>query len=390
MRRLIFLTVLVVTLTACIDSSPEAQHRDALVVDLHSDAALRMMEGVDFGQRDTTGDMDLPRLREGGIDLQVMACWLATETPKEECRPHVDSMLDSLLAQVSRNSRDLAVCRTAAEAEEIVDDGKVAVFIGIENGVAIASDLANLQHFYDRGVRYLTLTHTVSNDWCISSADTAPSFQGLTDFGCDVVRRMNELGMIVDISHASASAVEEVLKISTDPVIASHSCVYALCRHDRNLTDDQIKAIAANGGVIGINFYNGYLSQAWSDAADSLFTAYGPVFDSIDQLYADDRARRHAAKSPLYDTIESLLAPVDVNVATVVDHIDYIVKLVGPDYVCFGSDFDGVFALPSGLEDCSKVPNITRELVKRGYSPTDIRKILGGNFMRVFRKVCDS
>jgi membrane dipeptidase len=393
MRRATVLFILIGLVAGCGllgKKSPAELHREALVVDLHSDAAIRMMEGFDFGKRDTSGHMDIPRLREGGIDLQVMACWLATETPIEFCRPHVDSMIDSLYAQLERYPDQIELCRTAAEAERIIDESKIAIFIGIENGVAIAHDINNLNHFYDRGVRYLTLTHTASNDWCISSADTAPAFHGLTDFGRDVVRRMNELGMIIDISHASPETVDEVLKITTDPVIASHSCVRALCDHDRNLTDEQIKAVAANGGVIGINFYNGYLSTAWRAASDSLFGSHGAEFDSIHALYPDDGARRWQAMLPLINSVTAELDKVGVDVGTVCDHIDHIVKLVGPDYVCFGSDFDGISGLPIGLKDCSQVPNITSELVKRGYSERDIKKILGGNFMRVFRKVCDS
>ncbi|MEW5795586.1 MAG: dipeptidase [Candidatus Zixiibacteriota bacterium] len=387
MRRFTLVLGLALLVTHC--AKRNDLHFDALVADLHSDAVLRMMEGADFGTRDTAGDMDIPRLRDGGIDLQVMACWLSTTTPLEECRPHVDSMLDSLMVQLDRYPDEVAVCRTAADAERIIASNKTAVFIGIENGVAIANDTANLRHFYERGVRYMTLTHTASNDWCISSADTAPAFQGLTDLGRDIVRKMNELGMIVDISHASPTAVDEVLEITTDPIIASHSCVYALCKHDRNLTDDQIRAIAANGGVIGINFYNGYLSDEWNRMADSLFEAYEPTFDSVDSTFVDDKTGRRAARAVLFEEIERKLAPVGVNVATVVDHIDYIVKLVGPDHVALGSDFDGVFALPAGLDDCTGVPRITEELLARAYSEGDIRKILGGNFMRVFRQVCD-
>jgi membrane dipeptidase len=393
MRRILVLVILITLAAGCgllEKKSPAELHREALVADLHSDAAMRLMNGVDFGKRDTAGHMDIPRLQEGGIDLQVMACWLATETPIEVCRPHIDSMIDAIDTQLARYPDQIELCRTAAEAERIIDKGKIAIFIGIENGVAIANDLDNINHFYDRGVRYLTLTHTASNDWCTSSADTAPAFHGLTDFGRDVVRRVNELGMIVDISHASPEAVEEVLKITTDPIIASHSCVRALCDHDRNLTDDQIKAIAANGGVIGINFFSGYLSTAWRTASDSVFGAHEAEFDSIRTLYPDDGARRWQEMLPLINSITKELDEVGVNVGTVCDHIDYIVKLVGPDYVCFGSDFDGVSGLPAGLKDCSQVPNITAELVKRGYSEKDIKKILGGNFMRVFKKVCDS
>lgn len=397
MKRVVCLSILAFTIFGCGQREQQAAdylelHRDALVIDLHSDVALRMMVGADFGTRDTTGHMDIPRLQDGGIDVQVIACWLPTETPLEECRPRGDSIIDSVKAQVTRYSDKVEICLTAAEAERVIAEGKIAIFIGLENGVAIANDLNNIQHFFDRGVRYLTLCHTASNDWCISSADTVPAFDGLTDFGRDVVRKMNELGMIVDISHLHSEAVAAVLEVTTDPVIASHSCVYALCEHDRNLTDEQIRAVAANGGVIGINFFNIYLSTAWQEIADSVFASHRAEYDSIRALYPNAATNQWLAMIPFFNKIDSEVEAtgVQVDVGTVVDHIDHIINLVGPDYVCFGSDFDGVTCLPRGLEDCSGVPNITKELVARGYSETDIRKILGENFMRVFRQVCDN
>jgi membrane dipeptidase len=367
---------------------PVKLHKEALVADLHSDTVLRMKKGFDFSMLDTTGQMDIPRLREGGVDLQVFACWLPTETPKEQCRARVDEMIDSLGAQINRNSDKIALSTTAEQAREIIKSGRIAAFIGIENGVAIADDLTNLQHFYDRGVRYMTLTHTASSDWCISSADTSPKFDGLTDFGRKVVRKMNELGMIVDISHAAPSVVEQVLKITDSPIIASHSCVYSICKHNRNLTDDQITAIAKNGGVIGINFFSAYLSERWSAIIDSSQVANKGIIDSVNALYNGDYDKKHQALASYYIELGKKLGEVEVNVNTVVDHIDYIVKLVGPDYVGLGSDFDGVYGLPDGLKDCSMMPNITKELVARGYNETAVKKILGGNFMRVFEKVC--
>jgi membrane dipeptidase len=363
-------------------------HKEALVADMHSDTVLRMKKGFDFSKRDTTGHMDIPRLQEGGVDLQVFACWLPTDTPKDSCRARVDEMIDSLDVQVNRNPAKIAICRTASEAEKIIGSGRIAAFVGIENGVAIADNLANLQHFYDRGVRYMTLTHTASSDWCISSADKAPKFDGLTDFGRDVVRKMNDLGMIVDISHAAPSVVAEVLKITKDPVIASHSCVYSICAHDRNLTDDQIRAIARNGGVIGINFFAGYLSRRLADIADSIFSTHKEEMDSLEALFRGDFGKWHQAMAYIFDQVKEKQAGVHLDVSTVIDHIDYIIKLVGPDYVGLGSDFDGVFGLPDGLKDCSMMPNITKELVRRGYSEGDIKKILGGNFIRVFKQVC--
>jgi membrane dipeptidase len=363
-------------------------HRKAIVGDLHSDTPLRLRDGFDFSRRDTTGHMDLPRLKEGGVDLQVFACWLPTNTPKEKCRATVDLLIDSLEANIKRHPDTIAICTTAKQARTLISAGKIAAFIGIENGVAIADTLANLKHFYDRGVRYMTLTHTASSDWCISSADTAPAFHGLTEFGRSVVREMNRLGMIIDVSHASKEAIEEVLKITTAPVIASHSCVYVICPHNRNLTDDQIKAIAKNGGVIGVNFWNAYLSADVRRIEDSIIGPHKRELDSIDALYRDDPKALDKATAPYYAPADSAEKLLNISVETLVDHIDYIVKLVGPDYVALGSDYDGIPSVPIGVEDCSKLPNITKELVRRGYSEKVIAKVLGGNFMRVFGKVC--
>ncbi len=376
------------------DSKPRdylALHNNSLVADLHSDTPLRMQEGFDFSIRDTSGHMDIPRLKEGGINLQVFACFISIDTPPEKCCPIVDELIDSLVAQVNRNPDHIAICKTASEAETILNENKIAAFIGVENGVAINNSLNNLQHFYDRGVRYLTLIHTSSSNWCISSGDTLPAFDGLTDFGREVVKKMNELGMIIDISHASVSAFDEVMKITTDPVIASHSCVHSICPHNRNLTDDQIKAIAANGGMIGINFFDGYLAPGneWFKIGDSLSDEYHQLIDSALALYPNDNKKRKKMLKPVWDIMKVETEKLMIDVNTVVDHIDYIVKLVGPEYVGFGSDFDGVGSLPNGLDDCSMMPNITKELVARNYSDDDIKKILGGNFMRVFQKVCN-
>lgn len=393
MKRSKALFTVVFAVTHIVAASPIQDyakiHQDAIVVDLHCDTVWRLKEGIDLAKRDSAGQVDLPRLKEGGIDLQVFACYLGTSTPREKCRPTVDELIDTLESQVARHKDQIEICKTAAEAERIIGENKLAAFIGIENGVAIADSIENLRHFYDRGVRYMTLTHTSSNNWCISSADTAPAFHGLTDFGKGVVREMNRLGMIIDISHAHPTTVEEVLKITTDPVIASHSCVHALCPHDRNLTDEQIKAVAANGGVIGINFFTAYLSAEYNRRSDSLFGLHQHEMDSIRALYKDDPEARRKAIGPIYDSIWSQLATVQVSISTVIDHIDHIVKLVGPEYVALGSDFDGVPTLPVGLTDCTMMPNISKELVARGYSRESINKILGGNFMRVFRQVCD-
>ena len=368
---------------------PDRLHREALVADLHCDTVLRMKKGFDFSVRDTSGQMDIPRMRQGGVDLEAFACWIPSDTPLDSCVAKVDLMLDSLYEQTGRYPDQIAVCKSAAKAEAIVSSGRIAAFLAIENGLAIANELANLRHYFERGVRYMTLVHTASHDWCISSADTTPAFDGVTPFGEKVVREMNRLGMIIDISHAGPAAVARVLAISSDPIIASHSCAYALCPRDRNLSDEQIKAIAQNGGVIAINFFSGYLDYRFNAIADSIKEEYRSEIDSIDALYPNDYGARHKALAWLFEILDERQSKLDITIGTVIDHIEHIVKLVGPDHVGLGSDFDGVFAFPKGLNDCSKMPAITAELVRRGYSEEDIRKILGVNFMRVFRQVCD-
>ncbi len=363
-------------------------HRDALVADLHSDTAMRMLEGVAIGQRNDTGHMDIPRLRDGGINLQVFACYVPAGLPPQKSKDKAESMIDAIEREVAANHDTIAICRTASEAESIIDSGKIAAFIGIENGEAIMSNLDILLHFYDRGVRYMTLTHTKSTDWCISSADNAPAFHGLTDFGRDVVCTMNDLGMLVDVSHIAVSAFEEVIKATKQPIIASHSCVHAICDHNRNLTDEQLRTLADSGGMVGINFLPIFLSQNYKQAALTRVAEHQHELDAIKEKYADDF---DAQENALWAQVGKILRPLsmaEVTVGTIVDHIDYIAKLIGTDYVGLGSDFDGVTVLPTGMEDCTKVPAITEELVRRGYVEADIRKILGGNFMRVFRQVC--
>lgn len=363
-------------------------HHEALVADLHCDTVMKLVRGSDIAVRDTANDIDLPRLVEGGVDLQVFACFTWTETPPDSARLIVEQMIDTLETQIARNPDRIEICKTAAEAERIVGDGKIAAFLAIENGILLGDRLDLLEHFYERGVRYLTLTHTSSSGWCISSADTTPAFDGLTDFGRQVIKKMNELGMIIDISHASPAAVKQVLALSSDPVIASHSCVHEICDHDRNLTDEQIRAIADKGGMIGVNFFQYYLSQRAKDIADSIESFYRADIDSAKALYPDDYQKRRKVLTHVHAALDTALVDAGVDVGTVADHIDHIVKLVGPDHVGLGSDFDGVSRMPADLLDCSMMPNITKELLARNYSRDDIEKILGGNFMRIFRRVC--
>ncbi|MCH9031382.1 MAG: dipeptidase [candidate division Zixibacteria bacterium] len=368
-------------------------HKDAFVADLHSDTVLQMKRGYDIALRHSENHIDIPRLIEGGVNLQVFACFVGFDTPEETCPAETDELLDILQGEFERLSDKIDVCLTSSEARTIVKSGKIAAFLGIENGMAINNDLALLDHFHKRGVRYMTLIHNRSNEWCIASNDTSPAFAGLTDFGCDVVHRMNELGMIVDISHVHPLGVEKVLEVTTKPIIASHSCAHAICPHNRNLTDEQLRALADNGGMVGINYHGDFISRKRWAMSRAIEERDHELKEEIMIYYFSgpdssmDQATRDRFDKYIIDW-ENEIRPVNPNLSEVVDHIDYVAKLIGDDYVGLGSDYDGIFLPPDGLDDTAKVPGITDELIARGYTEGSAKKILGENFLRVFRDNC--
>jgi membrane dipeptidase len=244
------------------------------------------------------------------------------------------------------------------------------------------------------GVRLITLTHDSQLDWCINWKDDNPDFHGLNDLGREMIDEMNRLGIIIDLSHSAASTVEEVLKASNQPVIASHSCAASICPHKRNLTDDQIRAIAEKGGMIGVAFVSFFLDKEFSTKLDEFSKKYADEMKALMRLFSsemDEESKRKSESeySHVIEEFERTFQPIRPGIGVVADHIDHIVNLVGADHVGIGSDFDGMEMPPVGLDDCAGMPNLTRELVNHSYSEDDIRKILGGNFMRVFKQVCD-
>lgn len=367
------------------------------IADMHCDTVLRMGQGADISQRSESGHADLIRLREGGVGIQVFACFIDRSIPPGLRVAHVDRMIDRLHRMADDHADLVGLAFDADGARAIVESGRIAAVIGIENGLAIDNSLDNLRHFHDRGVRIMTLTHNFSHEWCLSSGDREPAFAGLTAFGEDVVRAMNDLGMIVDVSHVAPSSVEAVLAVSDKPVVASHSDAHALCAHHRNLTDEQILAIARTGGLIGVNFCGDFLSPDWKRLSESY--AYTDehigVFQEYDRIFTSECSRaeyeeRMAKIRPFLTEYERRVRRSRVNVATVADHIDYIVNLAGPDHVGLGADYDGITFAPEGLEDCSKLPGLVTELKARGYTAEELTKILHGNFLRVFRAVSGS
>ncbi len=366
-------------------------HEAVITIDTHTDSPLNLMQpGFDFMQRHTADQakVDLPKMEEGGLDAVFMAVF-TNQMPRipentENSYKRANLIIDSIYSTVASNSDKLQLAYTSSDVLSIVNDKKKAIYIGMENGFPVGKDLSRVKEFYNRGVRYITLCHSSNNDICDSSTDEGGAeHHGLSSFGRKVVKEMNKLGMLIDVSHISDEAFYDVLKISKAPVFASHSSVRALCDHPRNLSDQMIKDLASHGGVIQICILGAYIVP--QDTTEQNYILKQKLKKKYHgYLFKDDAERKRAWAE--WDEIDREYPPVLPSVNEVVNHIDHVVDLVGIDYVGIGSDFDGGGEL-SDCRDVSQFPNITEELFKRGYSEEDIAKIWGGNFLRVFKEV---
>jgi membrane dipeptidase len=390
--KLLYLAVLFWVLllgSATAQSDYKILHQQSLVVDTHTDVLLQVLRGADISKRLDYGHVDLIRLKEGGMDVQFFAvCPNPMLYGSGGMFEQSVRMIDILERIVNNNPDKISLTRTPSEIEQTVKDGKLAACIGVEGGTAIENDLDKLKTLYDRGARYLGLTWNDSPDWASCAKDESSEdyegHRGLTEFGKDVVDWMNKHGMIVDVSHSGEKTFWDVIEVSKKPIIASHSCAYKLCSHYRNLKDDQIKAIGQNNGVIFINFYPGYLINGFNRKYYSLRKSSQALMDSMKQVYGDDHLGYRSYRNRYLIEQAHDFRP---DIGVIVDHMDYIISLIGDDHIGIGSDFDGISVVPSGIDDVSKMPEITRMMLQRGYSTERIRKILGGNFMRVFREV---
>jgi membrane dipeptidase len=328
--------------------------------------------------------VDIPRMREGGMNAIFFSIWIDGRTMGPPAVQQALDQIDAVHENVRRYSKDLVFCRTAAEVREAHKQGKIAALMGVEGGHMIGNDIRVLRMFGDLGVRYMTLSHFYNDEWADSSTDK-PVHNGLTDFGKAVVREMNRQGIMVDISHVSDKTFYDALGVSGAPVIASHSSCRALCNHVRDMSDDMIKALAAKGGVIQINYEKSFVDQAYKDASEKVMGGVVANFAQLKKECGDDQEcfGRKMAEHEKQATAEGKLPHVSWE--RIVEHIDYAVKLAGVDHVGLGSDFDGA-SMPDGMEDCSKLPKITEALMRKGYSDEDIRKILGGNTLRVMEQ----
>ncbi len=360
-------------------------HRKAIVFDAHCDTAMRLIgdEPIDLGNRHTDGHIDLPRAIDGGLDAQIFAVWVSPEAPENLATDQARAMIDALHEQARRHPNGMEIALRGADVRRIVKEGKLAAIVGIEGGHLIGEDLGALRDYYERGVRCMTLTWMNTNKWADSS-DGEPTHGGLTEFGRSVVREMDRLGMVIDCSHVSEKTLLDVLETTKGPVLVSHSCMRALVDIPRNVSDDALRAVRKNGGVVCVNFFPGFLDKGYHERVSALWTEFRARSAELAPQYGGDRGKAwHALQEEFEGRIKEI-PPVPLS--ALIDHIEHAVKVAGVDHVGLGSDFDGISTCPVGMEDVSKLPAVTEELVKRGYSDKDIRKILGGNLLRLVEK----
>jgi len=361
-------------------------HFSSIVVDTHDDTTQRFLDGkFDIGARHDDGSIDVPRMREGGLDAIFFSIWIPSKVTGPEAVNRAIAQIEAVREQALKHPKELALATTSAEVRAAYKQGKIAALVGVEGGHMINSDLDVLRKFASLGVRYMTLTHSGNDEWADSSTDK-PAHNGLTEFGKDVVREMNRLGVMVDISHVSDKTFYDALEISRAPMIASHSSCRALCDVPRNMTDQMMKDLAAKGGVVQINYHVGFLSQEFRAAEKANPEINKAIAQEVQKRCGDNEGCQLIEGDRLTrEYVEQGKLP-RVDFTKIIEHIDHAVKVAGVDHVGLGSDFDGA-NMPYGMEDATKLPKITDALLKRGFSEGDVKKILGENTLRVMAEV---
>jgi membrane dipeptidase len=360
-------------------------HFSSIVLDTHDDTTQRFFaKTYDIAKRNPDGHIDIPRMKEGGMNAIFFSIWIDGRIMGPPAIQKALDQIDAVHENVRRNSKDMVFCRTAEEVRRAHKAGKIAALMGVEGGHMIGNDIRMVRIFGDLGVRYMTLSHFYNDEWADSSTDK-PVHNGLTDYGKDIVREMNRQGIMVDISHVSDKTFYDALEVSRAPLIASHSSCRAICSHPRDMSDDMIKALAGKGGVIQINYEKSFIDQAYKDASDKLSGGVVALIDQLKKVCGEDEecVGKKMQEMEKRATAEGKLPHVTWE--RIIDHIDHVVKLAGADHVGLGSDFDGA-TMPEGMDDCTQLPKITEALMRRGYSDDDIRKILGGNLLRVMEQ----
>jgi membrane dipeptidase len=365
-----------------------ALHRSAIVVDTHNDVTTPIVDKHhDLGPRARQFHTDLPRLREGGVGAVFMSIFVATTYTGNGALKRALAMMDGVYEQIRRHPDELGLATSVAEVRRLRQHGKIAALMGIEGGHAIEDSLAALRMLFRMGARYMTLTHISANSLGDSSTDR-PKHGGLSPFGQKVVAEMNRLGMMVDISHVADTTARDALRLSRAPVIASHSSCRALCAIPRNLPDDLLKAVGQKGGVVMINFGSAFVDRASGQHFNAKLKALRPQLEALKSRFPGDTKKLHEEAERIFAAYNlAHPAPPAPTLKKVVDHIEHVIRVAGEDAVGFGSDYDGVDQMPRGLEDVSKYPELTVELLRRGHSEARIKKILGENLLRVMSEV---
>jgi len=353
--------------------------------DMHCDTAFEILAGKSLAAEDC--QVNLPAMKEANVKIQVFACYLSPMTYKGSRFPMLMDMITAFKKEIEQYSDQIVLCTNSEQVESAIAAGKIAAILAVENGMAMENNVYNLQTIYEAGVRLMTIVHAVSSDWAISSNDKNPAFDGLTQDGVKMIEQMNRLGMIIDISHAHEKTVEQVLKVSAHPIVASHSCAAAICPVPRNLTDNQIKEIASRGGMVGVNFFPGFLNY---DYYQALLQNCGDLFDKLDEMERQaqgDPKKISVAFQEYRQEFRQEMGGKSVALDAVIDHVEHIRALAGDDAVGFGSDFDGVPAMPEGMDSVADFKILRERMVERGITGEALEKISYKNFLRVFRAV---
>jgi membrane dipeptidase len=361
-------------------------HYDAIVIDAHNDILMPvMLNGADMTKEMSSTQSDFVKWKKGGLDVQIFSIYVPEKVKRNDFK-YAMRLIDKLEQIQAEYPDELFLAKNYEELIKRVNEGKFCGLMGGEGGNMVEGSMENLETLYKRGVRYLGLTWNTSNSIGISARDESERGRtgGLTDFGKEVIQKMDALGMMIDVSHLGETAFWDVINTSKNPIIASHSCVYNICPHYRNLKDDQIQAIAKSSGIICVNFYNKFLDPG-GFSSETIQKKYKRDIKEIEKNYVDELIEFNEKR---YDYLTDNPAKGGTSIDFLIDHIDYIVKLVGIDYVGLGSDFDGSINTPNELYNATCYPIITKKLVERGYKEEDIRKILGLNFLRVLKQVC--
>ena len=389
-RVLSFICIFWFFLIFSCDRSTYDIHLESFVADMHNDVLRRAIEGQNVLKYHPESHSDLEKFKLGGVDLQVFSISVRPDEKDYKFFENANELINKLNFLISRVPEAWGLAKSYQDIIYNSRKNKMSCVIGIEGGHIIGRDISKIEDLHGKGMRYLGLTCNNSNNIASSAKDETLNRDslpiiGLSKFGSEVVKKCNDLGVIIDISHAGEQAFWDVIDQSKEPIIASHSSVFALCPHYRNLKDDQIKAIAKTGGAVFINFYPGYIDSTFQQKAEIINMKYEAELDILAEKYDPLSNQYWFEEMKLLKHEKSRITP---SINDVIKHISYIVDLVGIDYVGLGSDFDGVEIMPTGLEDVTKLPFLTKKLIEHGYTIREVRKILGGNFKRIFKEVC--